>query len=176
MATRSKRKLVDQNEDQQTSQLNDNIYHLEWAKRSELITLLFSYSSFILCESNHSKEELEKMNINLYRNLTSLPLKSTVKKSRKSNVPNELAQNRPILELDYDTKSKIINCLGDNQNWTFTSDDCLANDVKLNLINQNNELICALTKLPFKMIEMESNSCDLESNGSSLLTNGKFLF
>lgn len=181
MATpRSKRSLTNQDESQQINQSN-LVYYLEWTKRDDLIFLLNSYSSFILCKSSYDKEELMKRNLDLYQNLTSLSSKSTAKKSRKSNnFSNTSALNRPVLELDYDTKSKIINCLSDNQSWTFSS-DCFVNDVKLNLVNQNNELVCELLKLPFELLEsmewsVEPNSCDLKSNENNSSTNGQFFF
>ena len=122
---------------------DENICELSWATRNEIILILNEYSKFLLSQSIAERDQMKltDRHFDLYQTLAILP---HIGDSTESESSDEI-----VLELDFALKSKIVNSLLKNHSLAIVC----ARSVSSKLVEENNELLSSLLKLPVKMVK-----------------------
>lgn len=144
---------------------DENACELSWATRNEIILIVNEYSKFLFSGSiaESDKKKLTDRHFELYRTLASLPLEGT-------GSPDEV-----VLQLDFALKSKIVNSLLINHNLAVVCPRSASSKRKLQVAEENNDLLSCLLKLPVKMLKASSESSETgkDPEASLALSEGK---
>ena len=138
---RSKRLKTSNENSIQNSTSNTKLdYVLKRITKDEIINLLNQHTALLYGETidKANEEKMIEKNQNLIKELINLNL------SKEYDSKNELIDNQLVLDIDYDTKVKIINNLIMNFNYSISHPNSISVDVKMNLIQDNNKLIILL--------------------------------
>lgn len=109
-----------------------------------------------------NKKELVKMNALLIQRLSIIPFCNI--KGAKLNVDFDFIQENLVkslkenvddlfLELDWSKRDKIIALLIKNYNFTILYDECISNELKKDLLKENNNLVVLLLALEVKPVD-----------------------
>lgn len=155
-------------DDQNTDGQGENTCELSWATRNEIIQIMSEYSKFLLSKSigECDKKKLAEGHFGIYRTLINLPLEGGSTERSKEIV----------LQLDSAMKSKIFHSLVKNHSLAFVDDRSTSRKRKLEQLEENNELLSSLVKLPVKMAKQAASgesSGDKEAESSLVLSKGK---
>ena len=155
------------------NQINEIIYELDWTTQNELISYLNYNSSLLFGKSISSDKRVTvlKKNVDFYDILTSLPLKSLKSnENRFSNdeITDDDHSNKIVLDLNYDLRSKIIEVLVANRSLVNLHGNSAINELKMQLINKNNDMINSLLQMGYRIVgnKIDSDLNSINSNGT----------
>ena len=137
--------------DQTIDEPDEMINWINWATRNEIILVVNEYSKCLFSESiaENDKKNLTDRHFKLYQTLASLPPKGgSIGNGRSDEI---------VLQLKFDAKLRIVNSLLKNHNLAIVC-DLSETSSKLELIEENNELLSFLMKLPVKIVKQTASS------------------
>lgn len=133
----------------------DIVCELTWSQRDYLIYALNRYSQLLLGKAltGDAKNEIVEFNLELLSVLLSLPLQRSDGSGelQRPDDRGELASsdaNEIVLDLHWRTRGRLIDSLATNHSLAVLHGHSIAGDAKLQLVEQNNELVNILLKLP----------------------------
>lgn len=147
----------------------DIVYELTWSTRDYLIYSLNRYSQLLFGQAltADARNEIIELNLELLSILLGLPLQlqtpplnqqpsnlqSLNSKSEMPTQPEFAAEsNEIVLDLHWRTRSRLIDSLATNHSLAVLHGQSVASEAKLKLVEQNNELVNILLKLPARMV------------------------
>lgn len=146
------------NEQRPIRQASDVICELSWSVRDEIILHLNRHSALLVGKrvSTNAKKSMMKSNVQLLDQLMNLPMKtgdqterSRLIDDRGAGGSNEI--NEIILEIDWQAKTRLINCLTENHHFAILYSSSVSEESKLELVKHNKEAINSLMNLPFRI-------------------------
>ena len=143
-----------------TTELNKQlIYKLDWSTRDAIIFSLSHYTQMLYggkTEIALAKDKLVNGNLSLYQSLLKLPPKSDDDASAEGR-----GSKRITLDLDSAARSQIINTLLENHSLVLCAKSA-SEESKMKMIEQNNDLVVKLAKLPFSISFSSADESDLD--------------
>lgn len=142
--------------DRQNSAL-DIVCELTWPTRDYLIYSLNRYSQLLLGKALtvEARNEIAELNFELLSVLLGLPLSTQQDSGELNSQPpaeNSLESNDVVLDLHWQTRTRLIDSLGTNHTLTVLHGRSVASDAKRSLVEQNTELVSVLLKLPARLV------------------------
>ena len=128
------------------------VFKLDWPTRDEIVVSLNRYTR-VLCgekaDAELASDKLMSDNMKLYQALLNLPLKSSDADGRHSG--------RIALDLNASVRLQIINSLVGSHSLVVQSETA-GEENKMKMVEQNNDLVSRLAKLPFSRTASKTTS------------------
>lgn len=135
---------------------------LVWERRDEIIASLSRHTQLLSGQvvNADARKKLQKENVDLVAKLMELPLKSANAAPSSSRQSNERTNgpNLMVLDLTCEARSRIVYTLMTNHQIALQSPNSVSSELKLKLIEQNNELACELLKLRSRAVAIPDDS------------------
>ena len=136
----------------------DIVCELAWSTRDYLIYSLNRYSQLLVGKalSDDDRNEIIELNLELLSILLGLPLKTP----EPAEAPGEpvAESNEVVLDLHWQTRGRLIDSLATNHSLAVLHGRSVGSDAKLKLLEQNNDLVNILLKLPARLVQRSDDA------------------